>query len=148
MNFHFFDPSLSSTKVLEVLEKTEGYLAGAYWDSAKSPNATIGIGFNLEATSAVVAAGGFTNDYLRLVLEERFGTSGINMEQFVADFTNPTTGIGSIRPSTSQVKNNKALYNNQLQGFLDGLVTNNLLPGQAFQSFQVTLGQSRDVINQ
>jgi GH24 family phage-related lysozyme (muramidase) len=136
MQLHFFDPSETTTRVQDLLARVEGFRPGVYWDSARTPRATIGFGFNLEAAE---------NDYLRLVLEEIYGSSGINVDGFLADFRK---GIAKLRPTQAQVRQDPALYNAQLRAALDGLVHQNLLPGQTFEPFQLTKTEATTVERQ
>lgn len=142
MNLHLFDSGLSTAKVVETLERFEGFRAEVYWDSADPPLATMGIGVNLESNRQGNAS------YLRLVLDKVYGSTVIDIGGFIADF-NAALNNSAFRPTAAQVKQNPSLYNGILQSALDGLVGQNLLPGQVFQPFQfANEGQARDVLTQ
>lgn len=99
MILHIFDPSLTTTKVRDVLEKVESFIGGAYWDSATPKNPTIGIGFNINT----VDQGNINR--LRLVLEKLYGPGNItNVTGFIDDFTN---GIELLQAQPLAVQNNR-----------------------------------------
>jgi|CXWL01.1.fsa_nt_gi Ca2+-binding RTX toxin-like protein len=140
MQVHLFDASEITSRTQALLSPFEGFEPRAYWDGASPINRpSIGLGFNLEAQP--------TNDYLILVLGQKYGASTLDILGFVNGFRSLMQYPG-FRPSTAQYLQNKTHYDNQLQAAMDNLVTQNLLPGGSFMPLTLDRPQADTVERQ